>query len=180
MVISNRHLRELYGDPQIKKKLAAILIEMSKEEVFSVCLNTYKRGTKGGSADDDDTQKNDSVSHHAFKDSETLIIPFTNDSWKCQLFISWDDIEFIRDWMCGVERHLGRTNWNKCGKLMVRSIKFANADTTTNKRKEIIELIDSEVEESELPIQDKKTINIEYEKKLLSPITLNVHVHSKN
>lgn len=180
MVISNRHLRELYGDPQIKKKLAAILIEMTKEEVFSVCSNTNKRGVKGGAFDDDDTQKNDSLNQHTFKDSETLIIPFTNDSWKCQLIICWDDIEFIRDWMCGVERHLGRTNWNKCGKLMLRKISFAEADTSRNKRKEIIELIDSDIEESELSVRDKKNINFEYEKTLLSPITLNVHVHSKN
>lgn len=179
MVISNRHLRELYGDPQIKKRLVAILIEMTKEEVFSVCLNSNNKGAKKGAGDDDDTQKSGTGIHHTFKDSETLFIPFSNESWKCRLCISWDEIESIRDWMCGVERHMGRTNWNKCGKLMVRNIKFTSSGVS-NKRKEIVELIDSDVEEGDFAGKDEKNISFGYQKKLLSPITINVHVYSKN
>lgn len=169
MIISNRHLRELYNDPQIKKKLIAVLVEMTKEEVFSLCLNKDRTGNENS-----DIDKN--PSGNAFKESEILYIPFSNDSWKCRLCISWNEIKYIRDWMSGIETHIGRTNWNKCEKLMIRTVKFNKK--IDNKRKEIVELLDSDAEEDQV-LKDEKNLTFRYEQMSLCPTALNVHVYSK-
>lgn len=166
VMISNRHLRDLYSDKQIRKKLVTILLEMDREEIFSMCLNL-----KNSSNNDDGEQLNNS--NLKFKDSEILYIPFSNESWKCSLCISWNEIEIIRDWISGVERHMGRMNWNKCEKLMIQQIRFV-------KGKQNIQLIDSDDDANGNSDFDTKNIDYDYDKTLLGPITLNIHVYSKN
>lgn len=59
----------------------------------------------------------------------------------------------------GTENHIGRSNWNKCEKLLIRGITFNDNNNT---------------------LQDEKNIKFEYKPTLISPIELNIHVYSKN
>ncbi|KAG0684169.1 hypothetical protein C6P42_004416 [Pichia californica] len=152
MIISNRHLKELYSDKGIKSEILLILIELNKEEIFSICLNNCKYKE----IDDNNINTNNNLQ---FKDSEILYIPFGNESWKCRICISWNEIQEFRNWMCGTENHIGRSNWNKCEKLLIRGITFNDNNNT---------------------LQDEKNIKFEYKPTLISPIELNIHVCSKN
>jgi hypothetical protein len=150
MIISNRHLRELYNNSNTKQKLRSILFELTKDEVFF--MSKLESNNKN------------------IKDSDKLNIPFNNESWKCQLQISWQEIEILRNWMHGYhERRLGRTDWRKCEMLMLRRLAFDKSD---NKQT----LISSDEEDDELV---KKSIIVQYDKTLLAPVVLNIHVHSK-
>lgn len=143
IILSNRHLRELYTDLEIKQKIKSILFEFSKDEIISVCEKSNKN----------------------IKDNDKLSIPFNNDTWKCKMFISWQEIEIIRNWICDYEIHLSKGSyWKKCELMLLRKLEFGKKTFNEN-----------EEEEDE----NVKNINVKYEKTHISPVVLNIHVYSK-
>ncbi|KGK37785.1 hypothetical protein JL09_g3054 [Pichia kudriavzevii] len=152
VIISNRHLRELYNDDHIKGKLMSILFELEKDEIFSM--------SKCYDGKD-------------FKDSEQLYIPISNESWKCQIVTSWNEIETLRKWMYGEDIPLSRSQWMKCEKLMIRRLEFDSS-------KSISLLSDDESKKEEEEEEDsKKNVTFKYEKSHVAPVSLNIHVHFK-
>lgn len=80
--------------------------------------------------------------------------------------INWNEIEILRNWICGEDTQLGRINWNKCEELLLKSVKF-----------EIRSNID-DFSDDETNVETKVT-DFSYSKTWLAPIDINIQVCSK-
>lgn len=175
MIISNRHLRELYNDPLIKKKIMSMLFELDRSEIFAIsgvdCITPGPDpdGKKGG-GNTGKAAKPD----RTFKDTDPLMIPFSNETWRCRLDICWNDIESIRNWISGCDQHLVKRNWKRCEELLVRKLKFTQGGSNP-----FGDDLESQQEEEDDDFSAKKNISFYYEKIDVCPIALNIHVHSK-
>lgn len=168
IVMSNRHLKELYNDPDTKRKMITILFEMSKEEIFSIAINVKMNEFN---SDKDREKEKEKEKEKGFKDNDKMYLNVSNDSWKCMLYISWNEIEMLRNWMEGYDIRSGRINWRKCEKMMIRELEFASFKFKENENGEFVD--DSEDE------SEKKSLSFKFRKTKISPIAINVHVFSK-
>lgn len=159
IVLSNRHLKELYNDDITKKKMFQILFELNREEVMSMATSV------GGTAFDDD--KESGGKEKGFKETEKVYLNISNESWKCMLFISWLDIQNLRNWMEGYEIRNGRIDWRKCEKVMIRELEFEKNST--------VNLLSDDEEEQD----QKKEFTFKFRNTKVSPFPVNVHVFSK-
>ncbi|TID29025.1 hypothetical protein CANINC_002173 [Pichia inconspicua] len=159
IIMSNRHLKELYNDSDTKRKLMTILFEMNKEEIFSIARNVKMN---------DFNFENDDEKDKAFKGTDKMYLNVSNYSWKCMIYISWNEIETLRNWMEGYDVRSGRINWKKCEKLMIRELKFESSED-----KEDEHFSDSDEENV------KKPMDFKFCKTRTAPIPINIHVFSK-
>lgn len=156
VVISNRHLKELYNDPTTKMKMFTILFKLSREEIFSIATNINMNNARG------DVEKD-----KGFKDSEKIYLNLSNESWKCMLYISWNDIQNLRSWIEGYDIRTGRVDWKKYETMMIRELEF-------RKKVEV-----GEDEGNEDVEKGNKRFNFKFKKTRISPFPINVHVFSK-
>lgn len=176
IIISNKHLTDLYEDRITKEKLVSILLDFDREEFLSVAVipSLSNNGNNKKSTEKD----LDSV-----KDTEKVYIPLNNESWKCYICICWEEILQFRQWMQGIYSTATASNWRKCTKLLKRRVCFETGLKDNNKNEDKVSKEDdddrNESEREEEEQQDGKNIFFKYDKTYLSPIALKVYVYSK-
>lgn len=106
----------------------------------------------------------------SIKDGEKVYVPLNNESWKCYIFISWEEISQLRDWMIGYDQFIpsssSSSSWKKCERLLTRRVQFDQQ----------VRVGDEDQEEH---AQEEKNLVFRYDRTLMAPVTLNVHVYSK-
>lgn len=162
VIISNKHLRDLYDDEITKTKLTSILLKLTREEFLSISIipSLSNNGNRRAAMEKD---------LESIKDGEKVYVPLNNESWKCYIFISWEEISQLRDWMIGYDQFIpssSSSSWKKCERLLTRRVQFDQQ----------VHLGDEDQEEH---AQEEKNLVFRYDRTLMAPVTLNVHVYSK-
>lgn len=166
ILISNKHVNDIYNNPTTKDKLISILFKLTEDEIYSICNDNS-----------DEKGKN--------KSNEKLKLSLSNESCKCQLIISWDEIVKIRNWFTGYDYHLGTQHWRRCEKLLTRRLEFdqpkkdtINIDDDDDENGVKDEFAnDSDSNNEELV---KANLIFKYDKTTICPIPLNIHIHWKS